>query len=119
MLDAHLLQQRRPDAYQFHDLLRDYARHTVAATDPAAQREAATDRLLDYHLHVAVLAGAHLSTQIWKVEPPAGPGGPFPRSPTPPARWTGWTPRRPTCPPPSGSPTNPGATAMPQPCARS
>ena len=78
LLDAHLLQQRRPDAYQFHDLLRDYARHTATATDSAAQLEAATDRLLDYYLHVAVLAGAHLSTQIWEVRPPDRPSGPLP-----------------------------------------
>ncbi|WP_169739828.1 ATP-binding protein [Actinospica robiniae] len=78
LLDAHLLHQRRPDAYQFHDLLRDYARHTAVATDPAAQREAAMVRLLDYYVHVAVLAGAHLSTQIWRVEPPGCPSGPLP-----------------------------------------
>ncbi|MGH3428058.1 MAG: hypothetical protein ACRDQZ_10905, partial [Mycobacteriales bacterium] len=38
--------------YRMHDLIRDYAR-TLAATDPADERDQALDRLLDYYQHTA------------------------------------------------------------------
>jgi tetratricopeptide (TPR) repeat protein len=46
--------------YRMHDLIRDYAR-TLAATDPADERDQALDRLLDYYQHTATRANAHLT----------------------------------------------------------
>jgi tetratricopeptide (TPR) repeat protein len=46
--------------YRMHDLIRDYAR-TLAATDPADERDQALSRLLDYYQHTAALADAHLT----------------------------------------------------------
>jgi len=41
--------------YGMHDLIRSYA-HDLATTDPAASRQQALDRLLDYYQHTAALA---------------------------------------------------------------
>ncbi|KAA2253876.1 tetratricopeptide repeat protein [Solihabitans fulvus] len=53
LVDVHLLQEPVAGRYRFHDLLRQHARNTVAATETAQQRDAALDRLLDYYLHAA------------------------------------------------------------------
>ncbi|ONK12547.1 BTAD domain-containing putative transcriptional regulator [Streptomyces sp. MP131-18] len=50
---AQLLTEREPGRYAMHDLLRAYARELTAATDDAAERRAATRRVLDYYLHSA------------------------------------------------------------------
>ncbi|MDT0445073.1 AfsR/SARP family transcriptional regulator [Streptomyces johnsoniae] len=50
---AQLLTEREPGRYAMHDLLRAYARELTAATDDAAERSAATRRVLDYYLHSA------------------------------------------------------------------
>ncbi|HWD00941.1 MAG TPA: BTAD domain-containing putative transcriptional regulator [Amycolatopsis sp.] len=50
---AHLAEQRRPDRWDLHDLLRDYAAGLVAADEEA---EAATTRLLDWYAACAVNA---------------------------------------------------------------
>ncbi|MGH4000033.1 MAG: tetratricopeptide repeat protein, partial [Pseudonocardiaceae bacterium] len=46
--------------YRMHDLIRGYA-HTLAATDPADERDQALGRLLDYYQHTAALADTHLT----------------------------------------------------------
>jgi DNA-binding SARP family transcriptional activator/tetratricopeptide (TPR) repeat protein len=46
--------------YVMHDLIRSYA-STLAAHDPAANRSAATDRLLDFYQHTTSTADARLS----------------------------------------------------------
>jgi DNA-binding SARP family transcriptional activator/tetratricopeptide (TPR) repeat protein len=48
--------------YGMHDLIRRYARD-LAAADPAADRDRALDRLLDYYQHTASLAQALLGRQ--------------------------------------------------------
>jgi len=58
--ELRLLDEPVRGRYRLHDLLRDYAR-TLAAADPPAECEAAVDRLLDYYLHTATLAAAHLT----------------------------------------------------------
>ena len=78
LVDAHLVQQPQPDRYRLHDLLRQYARKTVETTDSAAERGAATLRLLDFYLHVTVAAGRHLSTQIWPISLEDVPPWPLP-----------------------------------------
>jgi tetratricopeptide (TPR) repeat protein len=53
----HLLDETRPDRYQLHDLLRNFA-HELAELDPThpAGNTAAMDRLLDYYQHTATNA---------------------------------------------------------------
>ncbi len=58
LYDHHLLDEPVAGRYRFHDLIREHAR-TLAAADPAAEREAALHRLADYYLHAACAAGRH------------------------------------------------------------
>jgi tetratricopeptide (TPR) repeat protein len=58
LLDVHLLIQRIPDRYTFHDLLREHALQTALADEPPAERAAALRRLLDYEL-IAAATAAH------------------------------------------------------------
>ncbi|MGP4026004.1 tetratricopeptide repeat protein [Actinomadura sp. 3N407] len=54
--DHHLIAEPRRGRYRFHDLIREYARRLVADQDPAPEREAAVDRLIDHHLSAAAHA---------------------------------------------------------------
>jgi DNA-binding SARP family transcriptional activator/Tfp pilus assembly protein PilF len=56
LLEAHLLQERTPGRYRFHDLIRAHANHT--ATRDETEHGGALDRLLDYYRHVAAVAMA-------------------------------------------------------------
>ena len=60
--------------YRLHDLLREHARTLAAAHDPA-ESAAATGRLLDYYLHTALAAGAHITSSYLHAGslPPARP----------------------------------------------
>ncbi|GAA2785718.1 AfsR/SARP family transcriptional regulator [Saccharopolyspora taberi] len=60
LLAVHLLHRTGTDRYGRHDLVRLYTT-TVADEEPAAERDAATARLLDYYLHT-VDAGRRLIT---------------------------------------------------------
>ncbi|MFI5776082.1 ATP-binding protein [Nocardia sp. NPDC051570] len=55
----HLVDETAPDRYRLHDLLRVYARD-LGATDPAAAREDALDRLHSYYCHAAAMANRYL-----------------------------------------------------------
>jgi tetratricopeptide (TPR) repeat protein/transcriptional regulator with XRE-family HTH domain len=70
LYDHHLLTEPSRDRYHFHDLIREYAR-ALADTEPAAERDAAVGRLLDYYLHVTRLADRHLVRRIPAVRPRA------------------------------------------------
>ncbi|QMU67647.1 AfsR/SARP family transcriptional regulator [Streptacidiphilus sp. P02-A3a] len=59
LLDHNLLAQHTPGRYRFHDLVRLYAR-TLSDVEPAAERDTARDRLLDYYLHTAQAGDRHL-----------------------------------------------------------
>ena len=59
LLDHNLLAQPAPGRYRFHDLVRLYAR-TLSDAEPAAAREAALGRLLDYYQHTAQAGDRHL-----------------------------------------------------------
>ncbi|MCA2216718.1 ATP-binding protein [Jidongwangia harbinensis] len=50
---AHLVQERQPGRYTFHDLLRAYATEQAHATEREPDRRAAVHRLLDHYLHTA------------------------------------------------------------------
>ncbi|MCG0284734.1 tetratricopeptide repeat protein [Streptomyces sp. PSAA01] len=54
---AHLITERAPGQYGFHDLLRAYAVELTRAYDGQEERHTALHRLLDHYLHTAVAAG--------------------------------------------------------------
>ncbi len=60
LVDHNLLAACGPGRYRLHDLLRAHAR-TLAAADPAPEREAAVDRLLHYYAHTAQKASAPIA----------------------------------------------------------
>ena len=62
LYDQHLISEPARGRYRLHDLIREHAR-TLSATDPAADTDAAVDRLLDYYLHTARAADRHLARQ--------------------------------------------------------
>jgi tetratricopeptide (TPR) repeat protein len=55
LLDAlaagHLISRQPRLRYQFHDLLREYAKELCAAVDPEDERAAAVERLLTFYVH--------------------------------------------------------------------
>jgi tetratricopeptide (TPR) repeat protein len=52
---AHLVEQRHPNRYELHDLIRLYA-NEMAAQSAAGDQAAAVGRVLDWYLHAAVAA---------------------------------------------------------------
>jgi DNA-binding SARP family transcriptional activator/tetratricopeptide (TPR) repeat protein len=72
LVDHNLLIAHAPGRYRLHDLIRAHAR-TLAATDPAPERDAALDRLLRYYAHTAHSASIPVTRRLR----PA-PGGPAP-----------------------------------------
>ncbi len=66
--------------YGMHDLIRRYARG-LAATDPAADREKAVERLLEYYQHTAAIAEALLARQSRTRPAAAAPTAPPPAVP--------------------------------------
>lgn len=56
LLDAHLLHQRHPGRYQFHDLVRVHAAQTCEQQDPEPARRAALTRLFDHYADMATAA---------------------------------------------------------------
>jgi len=79
---ANLAGEHAPGRYAVYDLLREYAAEKCAGTDPAADRAAATARLLDHYLHGAYAAALALS-------PTRTPVGLDPAQPPPPVPSTG------------------------------
>ncbi|MGW5691906.1 ATP-binding protein [Streptomyces asiaticus] len=75
--DVHLINERTPGRYAFHDLLRAHAAELLDAHHPEAERQAAVDRLFQYYLHAARAAGAVLEPSGDPMPvPPAFPGIP-------------------------------------------
>jgi DNA-binding SARP family transcriptional activator len=60
----HLIQITESGRYTYHDLLREYAAEYVD-DDPAAERDAAIRRLLDFYLHTTDNAAALTIPPIW------------------------------------------------------
>ena len=63
LANAHLLEETGPDRYQFHDLVRLYAREVAVEEETATDRDAAARRLLHWYLHTADSACAVLNPQ--------------------------------------------------------
>jgi len=57
---AHLLAEHAPGRFWCHDLLRAYAAELTQSADSAAERRAATGRMLDHYLHTAHSAALQL-----------------------------------------------------------
>lgn len=58
LVDAHLVQQPSAGRYRLHDLVHQHARRASAEEDPAAERERALVRVLDFYVHTAAAADA-------------------------------------------------------------
>jgi tetratricopeptide (TPR) repeat protein len=71
LVDHNLLIAHALGRYRLHDLIRAYA-HTLAGRDPAQERLAAVDRLLQYYMHTAQSA----SVPIARYPRPAPEGPP-------------------------------------------
>ncbi|MBW4716357.1 AfsR/SARP family transcriptional regulator [Saccharothrix obliqua] len=67
---ANLLHESTPDRYSRHDLVRLFTHH-LAAGESEEDTAVSTNRLLDYYLHVADSARAHLSDHVRPFAPPA------------------------------------------------
>ena len=63
LYDHYLIAEPSRGRYRMHDLISEYAR-TLAATDSAAHRDTAVDRLLGYYLQTAHAASHHLARRI-------------------------------------------------------
>jgi DNA-binding SARP family transcriptional activator/Tfp pilus assembly protein PilF len=74
LVSAHLVDERRPGRFSYHDLLRLYATDLVDATD----RRAALERLLDFYVQTAHRAALLLFPQRDAVAPPPGQHLPVP-----------------------------------------
>jgi DNA-binding SARP family transcriptional activator/tetratricopeptide (TPR) repeat protein len=70
---AHLLAERSPGRYVFHDLLRAYAAEQAHAQDSQQARDAAVDRVLGHYLHTACRGTAALRAVLNPItlDPPA------------------------------------------------
>ncbi|PRY46534.1 AfsR/SARP family transcriptional regulator [Umezawaea tangerina] len=77
---ANLLHEASPDRYSRHDLVRLFTRHLVLSEEEDAEEDnvLSTERLLDYYLHVADTARAHLADHVRPFGPPAHPPASFP-----------------------------------------
>ena len=72
---ASLLTEDAAGRFGYHDLLRAYAAELSAATDSAADRDAALHRILDHYLRTAQAAAARLFPARSRLQlPPAQPG---------------------------------------------
>ncbi|MBY8874524.1 transcriptional regulator, SARP family protein [Micromonospora sp. PLK6-60] len=69
LVRSRLVTERRPGRYGAHDLIAAYARELLHDTDTAAERDAATDRLLGYYRRAAYAANRHINPEI-DADPP-------------------------------------------------
>jgi DNA-binding SARP family transcriptional activator/tetratricopeptide (TPR) repeat protein len=53
LLDHHLLEEREPGRFTFHDLVREYARQLSELEDSEQDRQRTVNRMLDYYLCLA------------------------------------------------------------------
>ncbi|MBQ1017640.1 tetratricopeptide repeat protein [Micromonospora sp. D93] len=70
LVSTHLLDERGPDRFTHHDLLRLYARRQAQIDTTSEMRLAALRRLLAYYLHTADSAARHLYPQMFRLRLP-------------------------------------------------
>jgi tetratricopeptide (TPR) repeat protein len=73
LYDQYLLTEPAPGRYRLHDLIREHARSLGDRLDPGDDRDAATERLLDYYQHTSARANALIARLPRPVSPAAGP----------------------------------------------
>jgi DNA-binding SARP family transcriptional activator/tetratricopeptide (TPR) repeat protein len=61
---AHLVSEREPGRYTFHDLLRAYATEHAHTYDTETERRAALHRMFDHYLHTARAAALQLQPHL-------------------------------------------------------
>ncbi|MER7504248.1 BTAD domain-containing putative transcriptional regulator [Nonomuraea pusilla] len=66
----HLLEERAPGRYAFHDLVRLHARATAHAEDGAGERDAAVERTYDWYLSAVDSAAELLYRHMVRLPPP-------------------------------------------------
>jgi DNA-binding SARP family transcriptional activator/tetratricopeptide (TPR) repeat protein len=71
LIRAHLITEHVPGRYTFHDLLRAYAAELAHTTDVAADRTAATHRIIDHYLHTARAAALLLEPRRDPIDLPS------------------------------------------------
>ena len=117
---ASLLEETAPGRWRYHDLVREHAASLAAQHDTAAERNAATARVIDYYLRGS--AAADLLVLPGRLRIAAAFGLPILNPPafaTTAARWPGATPSRPGCwkprrqPPPWAFTRQPGSSVTP------
>jgi DNA-binding SARP family transcriptional activator/tetratricopeptide (TPR) repeat protein len=90
LLEHNLLTEPHRGRYRFHDLISAHAR-AYAAGDPAPDRDAAIERLLDYYLHLATVVAhrdlGYTPVATLAVTTAAPAGGPTAASPPPDVDW--------------------------------
>lgn len=72
--DEHLLQERTPRRYEFHDLVRAFARDTAESTETVAECRAAIDRVAGWYLHSACSARTAMDPHLPPMNPVASSG---------------------------------------------
>lgn len=72
---AHLLSERLPGRFTFHDLLRAHALELAGTVDPQEERRDARHRLLDHYLHTALAAAPLVEATRRPIEVPAAQDG--------------------------------------------
>lgn len=56
LVAAHMVEQRRPERYELHDLIRLYASDEARRNESAAESEPALNRVFDWYLHAVISA---------------------------------------------------------------
>ncbi|MEU7529800.1 tetratricopeptide repeat protein [Saccharothrix sp. NPDC042600] len=75
LVEAHLVENHAPRRYRMHDLVRLWAWEEAERVDGAAERTAAQERFVDFHLHTALAASVRVDGQRTRVpttEPSTG-----------------------------------------------
>ena len=78
LVDTHLLESVGSDRYKFHDLLRVYSSERATAGLPAADRDAAIGRLVDWYVRTADAAAQAVSPHRYRVPPDVAEEAPQP-----------------------------------------
>jgi tetratricopeptide (TPR) repeat protein len=78
LVDENLVEQRTPDRYELHDLLRAYAVERAETDESAAERDQALARLVSWYQHTAENVSRAVESRRLLETLPARPGEPEP-----------------------------------------